>query len=148
MDWSTKKINQNIHDIQVGCDIYSDPHLTKDCDLDENGNKKAQVCYSSGDRYNEDLRNPKREWKPYDEYKIEKKENYRQQGRGFYEQEKPVPKKKPDLQSILTRFVEASEKSHNDVNVALKEKKSFITRRTRNIKRSTCHITKSARVNP
>ena len=48
------KIDQSIHAIRVGCEKCNDPHLTKDCHLDKNRNKKAQVYYSSGDRYDED----------------------------------------------------------------------------------------------
>lgn len=38
-----KKMNETIHVIQVGYDNYNGLHLTKDCDLDENENKNAQV---------------------------------------------------------------------------------------------------------
>lgn len=51
--------------------------LTKDWHLDENGNRKAQICYSSGDQFNEDWRRPKKEWLPYEEYKKQNQENYR-----------------------------------------------------------------------
>ena len=40
---------------------------SKDGYLDENGNKKAQVCYSTRDKYDENWRKPKIEWFPYDE---------------------------------------------------------------------------------
>lgn len=53
------KLNQLILVIRVVCDNYSGTHLTKDCDLDENGNKNAQVFYSSSDKYDEDWRNPR-----------------------------------------------------------------------------------------
>ena len=65
MDRRMTKTDQSIHAIHVGCDSYSGPHLTKDCDLDENGNRKEQVCYSSGDRFDEDWRKPKKECLPY-----------------------------------------------------------------------------------
>lgn len=35
------KMDQSIHAIQVGCDNYGGPHLTKECDLNENGSKKV-----------------------------------------------------------------------------------------------------------
>lgn len=54
LDRRMTKMDQSIHVIYVGCDNCSGPHLTRDCDLDENGNRKAQACYSSGDRYDED----------------------------------------------------------------------------------------------
>lgn len=61
------KLYQSIHTIRVGCENCSGPHLTKDCDLDENGNRKAQVYYSIGDKYDEDWRKTKKERLPYDE---------------------------------------------------------------------------------
>lgn len=51
LDWIMKRINQNIHKIQVSFDNCSSPHLINDCHLDENGNKNAQVCYPRGDKY-------------------------------------------------------------------------------------------------
>lgn len=54
MDHSIMKINKNIHVVQVRCNNCSGPHLTKDYELDVNGNKEAQLCYSSGDKYDED----------------------------------------------------------------------------------------------
>lgn len=73
MDRRITKMGQPIHAMQVGYDNYSGPHLTKDCDLDENGNRKAQVCYSRNNRFDEDWRRMKKEWKPYEEYRKEKK---------------------------------------------------------------------------
>lgn len=72
MDRRIIMMGKSIHALQVRCDICSGPHLKKDCDLDENGYKKSQVCYSSRDRYDEDWRNPR--WKPHNEYKKEKEE--------------------------------------------------------------------------
>ena len=72
MDRRMTKLDQSIHVTRVGYDNCSGPHLTKDCDLDENGNKKAQVFYSSGDKYDEYWRKPKMEWLPYEEYKKQK----------------------------------------------------------------------------
>lgn len=46
-----EKINQTIHAIQVGCDNCSGPHIQKDYPLDEDGNKKAEVCYTFGVKY-------------------------------------------------------------------------------------------------
>lgn len=60
MDRRITKMGQSMHVIQVGYDICSGPHLTKDCDLDENENRKAQLFYSSGDRYDENWRKPKK----------------------------------------------------------------------------------------
>lgn len=80
-----------IHAIQVGCDNCCGPHLTKDCDLKKKGIK---VFYSSGDKFDEYWRKPKNEWFPYDEYKKEKEEKYRQTGRGYYKKEQPPPKTK------------------------------------------------------
>ena len=62
-------MDQSIHAIGVGCERCNRPHLTKDCFLDDNGNKKAQVYYFSGDKYDEDWRKLKKEWLPYEEYK-------------------------------------------------------------------------------
>lgn len=52
--------------------------MMKDYDLDDNGNRKEKVCYSSGDRVDEDWRKPKRERLYYKEYKKQKR--YRQTG--------------------------------------------------------------------
>ena len=54
------KLDQYIHSIRVGCDNCNGPHLTKDFDLDEHMNKKAQVLYSSYDKYDEDWRKTKK----------------------------------------------------------------------------------------
>ncbi|XP_023760786.1 uncharacterized protein LOC111909226 [Lactuca sativa] len=115
------QMDQSIHAVRVGCERCSGPHFTKDCHLDEYGNKKAQVCYSSGDKFNEDWRKPKKEWLPYDEYKRQKEEKYKQTCRGFYQKEQPPAEKKVDLENMLTRFMEASERRHDDINAVLKE---------------------------
>lgn len=38
MDRRMIQMDQAIHEIGVGCENCNRPHLTKDCDLDENGN--------------------------------------------------------------------------------------------------------------
>lgn len=53
MDRRMTKMGQCIHTIKAGGDNCSGPHLTKDCDLDENGNHEAQVCSTSGDKYDD-----------------------------------------------------------------------------------------------
>ena len=40
IDQIMTKMDQSIHAIRVGCERCNGPHLTKDCHLDENGNKK------------------------------------------------------------------------------------------------------------
>lgn len=85
-------MGQSIHAIQVGCENCSGPHLTKDYDLDENGNRKIQASYSSGYRYVGDWRKPKNEWLSYDENKRSKEEKHKQQGRSFYQQDQSDPK--------------------------------------------------------
>ncbi|XP_023728212.1 uncharacterized protein LOC111875917 [Lactuca sativa] len=115
------QMDQSVHAIRVGCERCSSPHLTKDCNMDEYGNKKAQVCYLSGDKYDEDRRKPKKEWLPYDEYKKQKEEKFRQTGRGFYQKEQPPAEKKVDLETVLMKFMEASEKRDDDTDAVLKE---------------------------
>lgn len=61
--------DQSINAIRVGCNNRGGTHLTKDCDLNEKGNRKHQVCYSSGEKNDEDWRKPHKEWLPYEEYK-------------------------------------------------------------------------------
>ena len=68
--------------------------------MDEYGNKKAQVCYSSGDKYEEDWQKPKKEWLPYEEYKKQKEEKFRQTSRGFYQREQPPIEKKTKLHHV------------------------------------------------
>ncbi|KAL7605584.1 hypothetical protein Lser_V15G18945 [Lactuca serriola] len=126
MDRRMTKMDQSIHAIRVGCDNCSDPHLTKDCDLDENDNWKVQVCYSSGDRFDDDWRKPKKEWLPYDEYKKEKEEKYRKKARGFYQKEEPAQEKKKDLEAMLTRFVSASEKRHDESDAAIRDQQKMM----------------------
>lgn len=92
-------MGQFIHAIQVGCDNCSGLHLTKDYDLDENGNQKDQACCSSGYRYDEDQRKPKKQWKAYKDYIHDKEDKYRHNGFGFY-QEHVEPEKKTDFQSM------------------------------------------------
>ncbi|KAL7597747.1 uncharacterized protein LOC128134133 [Lactuca sativa] len=126
MDRRMDKMDQTIHAIRVGCENYNGPHLTRDCDLDENGNKKVQVCYSSGDRYDEDWHKPKKEWHPYDEYMKAKEEKYKQKGRGFYQKEDPAQEIKPSLEEMLTKFVAASEKRHNEHDAAIRETRTML----------------------
>ncbi|XP_023749067.2 uncharacterized protein LOC111897346 [Lactuca sativa] len=104
MDRRMTKMDQTIHVIQVGCENCNGPHLTKECDLDENGNRKVQACYSSGDRLDEDWRKPK--------YKKAKEEKYEQRGRGIYQREEPTVEKKSDFESMVTRFAAVPEKRH------------------------------------
>lgn len=72
MDKIMMKMDQSIHAIRVGCDNCNGPHLMKDCNLDANGNRKAQVHYSSGEKYYEDWRQPKMERLPRDKYMKQK----------------------------------------------------------------------------
>ncbi|XP_023766971.1 uncharacterized protein LOC128127960 [Lactuca sativa] len=53
MDRRMTKMDKTIHAIRV----------------DDNGNRKVQAFHSSGDRFDEDWRKPKKKWLPYDEYK-------------------------------------------------------------------------------
>ena len=57
--------------------------MTEDCDLDDNGNRKVQAFHSSGDRFDEDWRKPKKKWLPYDEYKRAKEEKYEQKEEAY-----------------------------------------------------------------
>ena len=110
----------------VGCENCRGPHLTKDYHLDENGNQRVQVYYSSGDRYDDNWQKPKKDWLPYDEYKKAKEEKFKQKERGFYQKEKPMLEKKADLEDMFTRFVAASEKKHNDTDAEMKEKRNIL----------------------
>ncbi|KAL7609424.1 hypothetical protein Lser_V15G10314 [Lactuca serriola] len=126
MDRRMSKMDQTIHAIRVGCENCNGPHLTRDCNLDENGNKKVQVCYSSGDRYDEHWRKPKKEWIPYEEYKKAEEEKLRQKGRGFYQKEEPAQERKPSLEEMLTKFVVASEMRHSDHDAAIQETRTML----------------------
>lgn len=126
MDRRITKMDQSIHAIQVGCDKYNGVHLSKDCSLDENENRKAQVCYSSGDKYDEDWRKPKKKWLPYDEYKKAKEEKFWQTCHGFYQKEQSEPEKKIDFESWVARFVGASEKRHDAIDSTLRKQKASI----------------------
>ena len=100
MDKRMTKMDQTVHAIWVGCKNCNGSHLTKDCDVDENGNRKDKACYSIGDLYDEDWRRPKMKWLPYDEYKKEKEEKYEKNGRNFYQKKEPTPEMKPDFETI------------------------------------------------
>ena len=126
MDRRMTKMDQSIHAIRVCCERCNDPHLIKDSHLDEHGNKKAQVCYSSGDKYVENWRKPKREWLPYNKYKKQKEEKYRQIDRGFYEKEQPPPEKKVDLESTLHRFMEVSKKRYVEKDAVIREDQNIM----------------------
>lgn len=91
------KMDQSINVIHVGCHNCSRPHLTKNCDLDENGNWKDQGCYSSGDMYDEDWRKPKKEWLPYDGYKKEKRRSTRNKFAGIIKRSNQLPKRRMNL---------------------------------------------------
>ncbi|XP_052624901.1 uncharacterized protein LOC128132394 [Lactuca sativa] len=109
LDRRMDKMDQTIHAIRVRCENCNGPHLTRDCDLDENGNKKVQ-----------------KEWLPYEEYKKAKEEKYRQKGRGFYQKEEPAQERKPSLEEMLTKFVAASEKRHSDHDAAIQETRTML----------------------
>ncbi|XP_023748920.2 uncharacterized protein LOC111897203 [Lactuca sativa] len=46
-----------------------------------------------------------------------------QTSRGFYEKEQPPVEKKVDLQTMLNRFMEASEKRHYEINATIKDQR-------------------------
>lgn len=62
MDQRMKNMDQSIHAIRFGRNNCNGSHLTKDCSFYDNGNRKAQVYYSSGDIYHEQFRNSKKGW--------------------------------------------------------------------------------------
>lgn len=97
IDRRITKMDESLHAIRVGCKIFNGTHLTKYRQLDENGNRKDQVCYTSGDFYDKDWRKLKKEWFMYDDFKKQKEETYWQTGRGYYQKKKPQPEKKMDL---------------------------------------------------
>ncbi|PWA82953.1 zinc knuckle CX2CX4HX4C [Artemisia annua] len=43
-----KKLKENVHAIQVGCEICEGPHLIRDCPLKENDGKTKEVKYGEG----------------------------------------------------------------------------------------------------
>lgn len=53
-------MDQTINEIGMECENCNGPHLTKDYDLDENGNRKVQACYLSGDTMKKTGGSPKR----------------------------------------------------------------------------------------
>lgn len=113
--------------LSSGCENCNGPHLTRDCDLDENGNQKVQACYSSDDHYDEDWRKNKKTWLPYDEYNKSKEEKFEQKGKGFYQRKEPAPEKKPDFESMLARFAAALEKRHDETEAAIREQQALMT---------------------
>ncbi|XP_023759492.1 uncharacterized protein LOC111907915 [Lactuca sativa] len=108
LDRRMTKMDKSIHAIRVGCENCRGPDLTKDCDLDENGNRKIT------------------KWLPYEEYKKTREEKYKQKDRGFYQREESVHEKKSDLEDMLSRFVAASKKRHNDTGAAIKDQQSML----------------------
>ncbi|XP_023746957.1 uncharacterized protein LOC111895073 [Lactuca sativa] len=120
MDRRMTKMDQTIHVIRVGCENCNGPHLTRDCDLDENGNRMVQAFYSSSDRFDDNWRKPKKNWIPYEEYEKAKEERYEQK------KEEPQAEKKSDLENMITRFIAASEKRHEGDEAAIKEQQVFM----------------------
>lgn len=58
---------------------------------------------------------------PYEEYKKQKEGKYRQTGWGFYQKEQPPAERKVELETMLARFMEASEKRHDETDAAIKD---------------------------
>ncbi|KAI3766148.1 hypothetical protein L2E82_16199 [Cichorium intybus] len=87
--------------------------------------KKESVCYSSGDRFDE--RRPRNNnWKPYEEYKKDQAEKYKQSGQGYYQREpsfhpQSQPEKKPSFEEMMARFAEASDKRHRSTEELVKK---------------------------
>lgn len=98
MDRQMTKMDQSIRSIRVGCDNYNGPHLTKDYDLDSNRNRKEQLCYLSGDKYDEEWRKPKKEWMSYEEDKKPRKRNLGKQVEAFIQKKNHRPS--PNLSLI------------------------------------------------
>ncbi|XP_023762711.1 uncharacterized protein LOC111911152 [Lactuca sativa] len=48
MDRRLTQMDQSIHAIRVGCERFTGPHLTKDCHLDEYGNKRLKFATRVG----------------------------------------------------------------------------------------------------
>ncbi|XP_023767897.1 uncharacterized protein LOC111916464 [Lactuca sativa] len=126
MDRRMTMMDQSIHAIRVGFENCRGSHLTKDCDLEENGNQKVQAYYSSGGRYDDDWRKPKKEWLPCDEYKKANRKSISKKQGVFYQKEELVHEKKSDFEDMLTRFAVASEKRHNDTDAAIKEQQNLM----------------------
>lgn len=126
MDRRMTKMDQSVHSIQVGCGICNGPYLTRDCDLDENGNQKAQVCSLSGDKYDDDWRKPRNEWLPYYKYKKQKDEKYRKIGRGFYQEEQPPSNNKSEFELMLARFAVIYQKGHDAIDSTIRNQQATI----------------------
>ncbi|XP_052626825.1 uncharacterized protein LOC111876818 [Lactuca sativa] len=62
----------------------------------------------------------------YDEYKKANEEKYKMKTRGFYQKEESVKDKKMDFEDMLTRFAAASEKRHNETDVAIREQQAMM----------------------
>lgn len=110
---------QLIHAIQVGCDSCSGPHLTKDYDLDENMNKKAQVCLSSVDRFDDYWRRQKRSGIPNTSTRRRKKRYIDNKVTTFTKKSKHNTKRYPISKGVLACFREASEKRHNAADIVI-----------------------------
>jgi len=135
-----KKMEQAVHAIRVGCDNCGGPHLKKDCALDDSGNKKEKVCYSSADR--SDNWRGRREWLPQEEYRKEMTKKYKQQAPGFFQQqqplETPVPAEpKASLEDIVNKFVQSSEKRHKEAEEQVKRMGDSFERKMRDMGAST-----------
>ena len=84
------------------------------------------MCFSSGDRYDEDWRKYKQEWIAYDEYKKAKEEKFKKKTRGYYQKEELVLKRKTNLEAMLTCFAAASEKSHDEIDAAMRDQQAMM----------------------
>ncbi|KAI3767638.1 hypothetical protein L2E82_17938 [Cichorium intybus] len=129
-------MNQSIHAIAVGCDNCSGPHLQKDCPYDEDGNKKADACYSSGDRFDYPIR--RNNWRGGNDFYNQQQQRQQppfERQQQPYNQHKHAPpgfnpqhtqEKKPSLEDILGKFMEGSEKRHSATEVQLRNQAASI----------------------
>ena len=63
---------------------------------------------------------------PYEEFKKQKEEKYRQTSRGFYQKEQQPAEKKPNLKTMLIKFMEALEKRHKATDPAIDEQRTLM----------------------
>ncbi|KAI3739925.1 hypothetical protein L2E82_30338 [Cichorium intybus] len=130
-----KKMTQNIHAITVGCDNCSGPHLQKDCPYDEDGNKKAEACYSSGDRFDYPIR--RNNWRGGNDFYNQQQRQqppFERQQNTYNQQKQPPPgfnpqhtqEKKLNLEDILGKFMEGLEKRHTTTEVQLRNQAASI----------------------
>ena len=107
----------------------------------------ANVSYV-GNEYRKPYQ-PRKEWKPYEEFIKEKEARYRPNGQGYYKANEapPIPptvEKPSGIEEVLARFADSFEKRQKEHEAMLKSQNAFIL----NIEKQMGQISKALQERP